>query len=182
VGRHGRSSAGELAARASRRAACHAFVAAFVGAVGLWWIYFDRSAEESARMIASSADPGRLGRSAYHFIHPVMIAGIIVVAAADERVLAHPSPAAGSATAWMALGGTSLFLAGHAAFKATVWRVASWPRLAGIAVLALLGLLAPHVAALTLASCAAAVVVGIAAADRFGHPATTEATSGRLDT
>ena len=31
----------------------------------------------------------------------------------------------------MILGGPALFLAGHAAFKMVVWRVLSWPRLAG---------------------------------------------------
>ena len=64
-----------------------AFLAAFVGSVGLWWLYFHRSAEAGAQAIASSADPGRLGRSAYHLIHPVMVAGIIVVAAGDQLVL-----------------------------------------------------------------------------------------------
>jgi low temperature requirement protein LtrA len=44
-----------------------------------------------------------------------------------------------TATAWLILGGPALFLAGHAAFKLVVWRVLSWPRVAGIAVLALLG-------------------------------------------
>jgi low temperature requirement protein LtrA len=40
--------------------------------------------------------PG-LGRSAYHLIHPFMVAGIIVVAAADEIVVSDP--AAGGAGA-----------------------------------------------------------------------------------
>ena len=35
-----------------------AFLAAFTGSVGLWWLYFHRSAEESAEIMASSADPG----------------------------------------------------------------------------------------------------------------------------
>jgi len=65
-----------------------AFVVAFAGAVALWWLYFDQSAEAAAGKIARSEDPGRLGRSAYHLIHPVMVAGIIVCAAADEKVLA----------------------------------------------------------------------------------------------
>lgn len=82
-----------------------------------WWIYFDWSTEAGARRIATSNDPGRLGRSAYHFIHPIMVAGIIVVAAADDKVLAGPSAPAEAATAWMVLGGTALFLAGHALFK-----------------------------------------------------------------
>lgn len=46
-----------------------AFVTAFAGAVALWWVYFDRSAEAAAERIADSNDPGRLGRSAYHFLH-----------------------------------------------------------------------------------------------------------------
>src|SRR5262249_44508276 len=57
-----------------------AFVVAFVGSAALWWIYFDRSAEASARQIETTPDPGRLGRSAYTFIHPIMVAGIIVAA------------------------------------------------------------------------------------------------------
>ena len=71
-----------------------------------------------------------------------MVAGIIVCAAADEKFLADPGAAASTASTWMILGGPALFLAGHAAFKLVVWRVVSWPRLAGIAVLGLLALAA----------------------------------------
>jgi low temperature requirement protein LtrA len=142
-----------------------AFGLAFVGSVGLWWIYFDRSAAASAQAIAGSADPGALGRSAYHLIHPVMVAGIIVIAAADDIVLSHPDERAGLATSLLILGGTALYLAGHAAFKAVVWRTLSVSRLAGIAAAGLLGLLAPHVSVLVLAGCATAVVIGVAVAD-----------------
>src|SRR5580698_10243274 len=150
------------------------FVIAFVGSVALWWLYFDQSADAAARMIARSDDPGRLGRSAYHFIHPVMVAGIVVAAAADEKVLAAPGATASTASAWMILGGPALFLAGHAAFKFLVWGVASWPRLAGIAVLALLAPAAKAMPALALATCAAAVVTAVAVTDRLPwipHPA-----------
>ena len=149
-----------------------ALATAFVGSAGLWWLYFDRSAEEGARVIASSADPGRLGRSAYHFVHPVMVAGIIVTAAADEVVVSHPEAAASARTSWMILGGTALFIAGHAAFKAIIWRHLSWPRIAALLVLGLLGLLAPHVSGLVLSVCSAAVVVALVLADfaGFGAP------------
>jgi low temperature requirement protein LtrA len=118
-------------------------------------------------MIARSDDPGRLGRSAYHLIHPVMVAGIIVTAAADEKVLSDPGQPASAAAAWMILGGPALFLAGHAAFKLVVWRVVSWPRLAGIAGLALLALPAGAIPALALAACAAVLVIAVAASDRL---------------
>jgi low temperature requirement protein LtrA len=142
-----------------------AFAVAFIGSVALWWIYFDRSAGAAAEVIARSDDPGRLGRSAYHFVHPLMVAGIIVSAAADEKVLSHPDATASAASAWMILGGPALFLAGHVAFKAVVWRHAPPGRIAGIVLLALLGLAATSVPELALATCAAAVVVAVAVSD-----------------
>jgi low temperature requirement protein LtrA len=143
------------------------FVVAFAGAVALWWLYFDQSAEAAAEKIARSDDPGRLGRSAYHLIHPVMVAGIIVSAAADDMVLSDPGQPASAAAAWMILGGPALFLAGHAAFKFVVWRVVSWPRLAGVAALALLALAVRAIPALALGACAAAVVIAVATTDRL---------------
>ena len=77
----------------------NSFVIAFVGSVALWWLYFDQSAGTAAEKIARSDGPGRLGRSAYHLIHPVMVAGIIVTAAADEKVLSGPGQPASIAAA-----------------------------------------------------------------------------------
>jgi len=166
-------------------AAVASFVIAFVGSVALWWLYFDQSAGAAAEMIARSDDPGRLGRSAYHLIHPVMVAGIIVTAAADEKVLADPGQPASTAAAWMILGGPALFLAGHAAFKLVVWRAISWPRLAGIAGLALLALAAGAIPALALAACAATVVTAVAASDRLPwlpRPAGSPGVAGKPST
>jgi low temperature requirement protein LtrA len=143
-----------------------AFVVAFVASVAMWWLYFDQSATAAAEKIERSEDPGRLARSAYHFIHPVMVAGIIVSAAADEKVLSDPAAVASTASAWMILGGPALFMAGHAAFKLAVWRFVSWPRLAGIVVLALLALASKAIPAVALGACAAGVIMLVAATDR----------------
>jgi low temperature requirement protein LtrA len=143
-----------------------AFVVAFAGSVAMWWLYFDRSAAASAELIAASDDPGRVARNAYHLIHPVMVAGIIVTAAGDEKILTAPSSHAAAPSAWLILGGPALFLAGHAAFKFVVWRDIPWTRLAGIAVLALLALAVSALPEIGLAACAAAVVAAVAATDR----------------
>ena len=127
-----------------------AFVIAVVGSAGLWWLYFDRSADEAARVIAASAEHGRMGRTAYHLVHPVMVAGIIVAAAADEVMVSTPGLTGVTWASWLILGGTALFIAGHAAFKIAVWRVMPWSRLAAVAALGLLGLAAPHVSMLGL--------------------------------
>jgi low temperature requirement protein LtrA len=147
-----------------------AFIVAFAGSVALWWLYFDRSADASTEVITASDDPGRLGRSAYHMIHPVMVAGIIVTAAGDEKILTHPASVASAPSGWLILGGPALFLAGHAAFKHVMWRTIPWTRLAGVAVLALLALAVPVLPEIALAACAAVTVTAVAAADR--HPAT----------
>jgi low temperature requirement protein LtrA len=146
-----------------------AFATAVIGSMGLWWLYFDRSAGQAAAVIAASADPGRMGRTAYHLIHPIMVAGIIVVATGDEVMLSRPGATGVASTAWLVLGGTALFIAGHAAFKFAVWRVIPWSRLAAIMVLGLLGLAARFLSALELGLCAAVVVVGVAAVDHWAY-------------
>jgi low temperature requirement protein LtrA len=148
-----------------------AFGAAFFAAVALWWVYFDRSAADSAEEIARSDDPGRLGRNAFHWVHPIIVAGIIVSAAADEVVLAHPTDRGVMSTAWLVLGGVALFLAGHAIFKAIVWRLVSWPRVIAVVVLAGLLAVAPHVTAIVLGMATLAVVIAVAVADRVQHGA-----------
>lgn len=144
-----------------------AFVAAFVGAAALWWVYFDRSAQDAARAVAASNNPGRQTTLAYHFVHPAMIGGIIAAAAGDEEVLADPAHVAHVPARWMVLGGVALFLAGHALFKLAVWRWLSVPRLAAIALLAVIGAVSAHLSALTLAICAAGIAVAVALTDRL---------------
>jgi low temperature requirement protein LtrA len=112
--------------------------------VAFCWLYFDRTAGDVAGVLAASGDPGRLGRSAYHFIHPIMVAR---VAAAAERVLSSPGDHASAPTVWLVLGGAALYLVGHAAVTATVWRAVPWSRLAGLAALALPSLLATRLTA-----------------------------------
>ncbi len=146
-----------------------AFLLAFAGCVALWWVYFDRSAEEGARVIARHRDPARLALFAYHLIHPIMIAGILVTAAADERVMEQPGAVGDTGTSWLVLGGVGLFLAGHAAFKAVIWRLVPWTRLGALVALALPGVLAPHVPALVLGLLTAVVVVAVAVGDRLLH-------------
>jgi low temperature requirement protein LtrA len=82
-------------------------------------------------------------------------------------MVSNPGRAGVTWVAWLILGGTGLFIAGHAIFKIAVWRVVPWSRLAAVATLGLLGLAAPHVTALGLGICATAMVVAVAALDYY---------------
>jgi low temperature requirement protein LtrA len=150
-----------------------AFVVAFLGSVALWWVYFDRAAGDAEEAIASSADPGRLGRSAYTYLHLPMVAGIIVAAVGDELAIAHPLGHADLATAATVLGGPALFLAGHLLFKRAVFGVWSLPRLGGIAALVAVGVIGRGWPPLLLASVALLVVASIPWWDARIAPADT---------
>jgi low temperature requirement protein LtrA len=144
-----------------------AIVVAFAGSVGLWWVYFDRSAEVAQSVIARHPNPGSLGRSAYHSIHPIMIGGIVAIAAGDHAIVSHPDSSAGVATALMLAGGSALFLAGHALFKVTVWNVTPWSRVVAIAVLLAFIPIAAGLPDLVVGAVAAGVVIAVAISDPF---------------
>src|ERR687897_1416450 len=146
-----------------------AFVVTFLGSVALWWIYFARSAQAAREVVTSSEDPGRLGRSAYTYFHLPMVAGIIAVAAADELTVAHPGDTGTLASITLTLGGTVLFLAGHALFKWAVFGVLPWSR--AVAVAALMALIPVGFAMPTLALSGAAglIVVGLAVWDALAY-------------
>ena len=89
--------------------------------------------------------------------------------AANHLTLADPGAVGHAPTAWLILGGIGLFLAGHAAFKAVVWRYLPWTRLAGVIVLLLLLTVAGSMPRLALSACAAVVVIAVATWD-YLHP------------
>jgi low temperature requirement protein LtrA len=93
-----------------------AFFSAVLGSILMWWLYFDTGAERAQHRIVHAGDPGRTARSAYTYVHIVIVAGIIVCAVADEVVLMHPlhGTTAGLLTV---LGGPACYLIGAAWFK-----------------------------------------------------------------
>lgn len=156
-----------------------AFGMAFGAVVALWWVYFDRAAADSARVIAESDDPGRLGRSAFHWVHPLIVGGVIVTAAATHEVLAHPLAHGSMRAAWLMIGGTALFLGGHAVFKAVIWRMPNWPRIVAVPALLLLLLLAPHVTSIVLAIPIVLIIAAVIVSDRFAHGSSNVGEAGR---
>jgi low temperature requirement protein LtrA len=93
-----------------------AFFSAVLGSILMWWIYFDTGAERGHHRLAHAADSGRVARSAYTYVHIVIVAGVIVCAVADEIVLMHPEH--GTDAGLLAiLAGPACYLGGMAWFK-----------------------------------------------------------------
>lgn len=93
-----------------------AFLAAFLGSVAMWWVYFDTGAERATRHFEHAQDRGKVARLAYTYLHVPIIAGIVLCAVADELVLAHPGHATGFGVAAI-LGGPFVYLLGNTLFK-----------------------------------------------------------------
>lgn len=139
-----------------------AFVNAFLGSVALWWVYFHIGAEHGSRHIAQSSDPGRTARLSYTYIHILLVAGIVVIAVADERILHHPLGHTGAGTAWAAVGGTALYLVGNLLFKWTIAGRVPVSHLVGMALLAGLAAVAQTMSPLLLGSALTATLVVVA--------------------
>ncbi|HET7219435.1 MAG TPA: low temperature requirement protein A [Vicinamibacterales bacterium] len=142
-----------------------AFVASFVGSLAMWWLYFDVGAELGSETISRSADPGRLARLAYTYIHLVLVAGIIVAAVADEFVLAHPVGHADSKIVITVLGSVALYLSGHALFAWSIAGRVPASSLCGIAGVAALAPGATHLSPVVLMTIATLVLIAVAMAE-----------------
>ena len=94
-----------------------ALLNAFVGSFAMWWLYFDMGARRGQRHIENHAVPGLIARQAFTYWHIPIVAGIIVLAVADELVMSHPYDGVHGEFVAVVFGGTALFIAGLAGFK-----------------------------------------------------------------
>jgi len=94
-----------------------ALVTAFAGSFLMWWLYFDMGARRGALHIENHALPGLVGRQAFTYWHIPIVAGIVVLAVADELVLAHPHEPVHLDFLAIGISGAALFIGGLAGFK-----------------------------------------------------------------
>ena len=143
-----------------------AFLSAFLASVAMWWIYFDVGARRGSELIEHDERPGLIGRQAYTYGHIPIVAGIIVLAVADEQVLVHPAGHLQPFYIAALIGGAMLFIGGTMIFKRMTSGKPWWPlsHLAGLGLFALLGIWAAlaHAEPLTLHLAATGLFVVIA--------------------
>jgi low temperature requirement protein LtrA len=94
-----------------------AFALAFTGSVLMWWLYFDLGAERGARHIENHAEPGRVARNAYTYLHMPIVAGIVISAVADALLLEEWNEPASGRLVLTTCGGLLAYLAGLGLFK-----------------------------------------------------------------
>jgi low temperature requirement protein LtrA len=117
-----------------------AFLVAFVGSLALWWSYFDTSSKAGSEVITHSSDPGRIG-AYFHYVHVVIIGGIIVSAVGNDLLIAHPAAVPDTAQIVAMIAGPTLYLVGNALYKKVVYGRIPLSHIAGLTALAVLAAL-----------------------------------------
>ena len=131
------ASFAELSMEAPR---VEAFLLAFFSSVLLWWLYFDLGAERGTQHIKNHAEPGRVARNAYTYLHMPIVLGIVVMAVGDAILLEEPEALAGNKLVGTIAGGAILFLVGIGLFKRFSNALGNFPMSHTIAVVLLVGL------------------------------------------
>ena len=95
-------------------------ILAFLSGLSMWWLYFDHSERAGAKALERAAEPGRIARVAYTYVHAVIVAGIVLCSVADKEILEHPADAMTLSTAVIVCGGPFLYIAGMFLFRLRV--------------------------------------------------------------
>ena len=141
-------------------------------AAALWWTYFDVSALIAGGRLAEVEgvrERNELARDAYSYLHLPMVAAIVLIALAMKTTLAHVGDPLGWEPAAALMGGTSLYLLAHVAFKRRGVGKLSVPRLVVALVLVALIPLTHRADALVSLGLAAAVMWALLAFEAVRH-------------
>lgn len=118
-----------------------AMFATFLGTLAMWWLYFGTSSKDATQAITQSDDPGRIG-AYFHYIHAILIGGIIATAVGNDLVMAHPHDAVKLPYGLILSLGPIVYLVGSAIYKTVVYgRVPASHIVGAIALVALLPIL-----------------------------------------
>lgn len=115
-----------------------ALLATFVGTLAMWWLYFGTTSKDASDKILRAQDPGRIG-AYFHYVHAILVAGIIGSAVANDLVLAHPHEGFSLPKVAVLIGGPALYLLGSAVYKQVVYgRLAASHIVGALALVALI--------------------------------------------
>ena len=114
-----------------------AMLATFLGTLAMWWLYFGTSSKDATDAITHSEDAGRIG-AYFHYVHAILIGGVIATAVGNDLVLAHPHDPLKTAYALVLSVGPAIYLLGSAVYKKVVYGVVPASHMAGFAALLLL--------------------------------------------
>jgi low temperature requirement protein LtrA len=120
-----------------------AFLAALAGTVLMWLVYFNRAERRGRKFMEESDEPVQVARYSYTYVHVVLVLGVVLVAVADELVLAHPLEGTDGLTPLLVYAGPAIYLLGNLWFKKSTGTFPLASHLVGIVPLTLLAIVVP---------------------------------------
>ncbi|MBG6055007.1 low temperature requirement protein LtrA [Salinibacterium sp. CAN_S4] len=97
-----------------------AFLSSLIGSIALWLLYFSRAESGGSRFIRRHDNPSQVAANSYTYLHVVLVAGIVLVAVADELVLAHPESPVSFTGLALIYGAPAVYLLGNLLFKRSI--------------------------------------------------------------
>lgn len=155
-----------------------ALLATFAGTLAMWWLYFGTSSKDATGAITGSADPGRMA-ALFHYVHVILVAGVIGTAVGNDLALAHPHDVAGLTQALALTAGPGLYLFGSVLYKRIVYGAIPVTHLAGMAALLLVLLLVGRVDLLTMTWITTAVMSAVGLAELRAHRSVVASEPGK---
>ena len=113
-----------------------AFAVAFAGSVAMWQVYFGVAVKKATEVIVHAQDPGRYA-ALFHYLHVLILAGVIVTAVGNDLVIAHPTADMDTKSLLVLAIGPALFLLGCGLYKRAIHGHFPKSHLAGLCLLAL---------------------------------------------
>ena len=146
-----------------------ALILLFFNTVALWRIYIVYVAEQLATGIEKAASPVRVGLLAA-YAHLIMVAGVVLLAAGGEMLVAHPFERAALAGLATLIAGPVVFLLGRAMYAFAVFRAMLWRLPIGIVVIGALSPVLMRLPPLALAATMTVVLLTIGYVPHAGRP------------
>jgi low temperature requirement protein LtrA len=138
--------------------------------VGLWWTYFDRSAQDAEDSLRTNRDPVLAAADAYSYLHLILVAGIITFAAAVKLLVGSPHQTPSDPVRLALCGGVAVYLVGHVAFRLRLTRRIGYAKLVVVAALAVLYGVGGGLPAWGLATVITALMIAMCAAETLSAP------------
>lgn len=110
------------------------FLATFLGTIAMWWLYFGTAGKDATHAVTQSDDPGRMG-AYFHYIHAILVAGIIATAVGNDLVLAYPGGDLPTTYVLTMIAGPIIYLFGSTLYKRVVYHVIPKSHVVGILLL-----------------------------------------------
>ena len=143
-----------------------AAILGIVVAAALWWLYFDVVALVAERRLSTAAvgrEQNELARDSYSYLHFPMVAGIVLLALGLKKTIANVDEPLKLVPAAALLGGTSVYLLAHVAFRLRNLHTLNKQRLVCAIVLVALVPLAREISALATLGVAAVLLSALIA-------------------